>query len=76
MKSMVWGPFGRNLHEDLLVVQNQSIAMRQGSGSKYLVMAREENETIHDEIGLRSYYAEWSRLMGRMASDPSRRTDE
>lgn len=72
----IWGPFGRNLHEDLLVVQNQSIAMREGSGSKYLVMAREENGTIHDEIGLRTYYEEWSRLMGRMACDPSRRTDE
>jgi methanesulfonate monooxygenase large subunit len=33
-------------------------------------MAREENETIHDEIGLRSYFAEWSRRMGRAASDP------
>jgi len=66
----IWGPFGRNLHEDLLVVQNQAVAMREGSGSKYLIMAREENSTIHDEIGLRSYFAEWSRRMGRMASDP------
>ncbi|TXF09816.1 aromatic ring-hydroxylating dioxygenase subunit alpha [Pelomicrobium methylotrophicum] len=68
----IWGPFGRNLHEDLLAVQNQSIAMREGSGSKYLIMAREENSTIHDEIGLRSYFAEWTRRMGRMASDPTR----
>ena len=68
----IWGPFGRNLHEDLLAVQNQSIAMRPGSGSKYLLMAREENSTIHDEIGLRSYFGEWSRRMGRMASDPAR----
>lgn len=72
----IWGPFGRNLHEDLLAVQNQSIAMREGSGSKYLIMAREENGTIHDEVGLRSYYAEWSRRMGRMASDPIRTMDE
>lgn len=68
----IWGPFGRNLHEDLLAVQNQSVAMRPGSGSKYLIMAREENGTIHDEVGLRSYYEEWSRRMGRPASDPSR----
>jgi methanesulfonate monooxygenase large subunit len=68
----VWGPFGRNLHEDLLVVQTQSEAMRHGSGNRYHLMAREENHTIHDEIGLRSYYAEWSRRMGRLASDPSR----
>jgi methanesulfonate monooxygenase large subunit len=66
----IWGPFGRNLHEDLLAVRNQTVAMREGSGSRYLLMAREENGTIHDEIGLRSYFAEWSRRMGRAASDP------
>ena len=66
----IWGPFGRNLHEDPLAVRNQSVAMREGSGSRYLIMAREENGTIHDEIGLRSYFAEWSRRMGRPASDP------
>ena len=66
----IWGPFGRNLHEDLLVVQQQKVAMQPGSGSKFLLMAREENETIHDEIGLRSYYAEWARRMGRPASRP------
>jgi methanesulfonate monooxygenase large subunit len=72
----IWGPFGRNLHEDLLAVQNQSVAMREGSGSKYLIMAREENDTIHDEVGLRSYFAEWSRRMNRRASDPTRTMDE
>lgn len=66
----IWGPFGRNLHEDLLVVQQQKVAMQPGSGSKFLIMAREENATIHDEIGLRSYYAEWARRMGRPASRP------
>lgn len=66
----IWGPFGRNLHEDLLVVEQQQVAMQPGSGSKYLIMAREENNTIHDEIGLRSYYAEWERKMGRSASQP------
>ncbi|MGE0801107.1 MAG: aromatic ring-hydroxylating dioxygenase subunit alpha [Lautropia sp.] len=66
----IWGPFGRNLHEDLLVVQQQIVAMQPGSGSRYLLMAREENDTIHDEIGLRSYYEEWSRRMGRSASNP------
>ncbi|MEX0729927.1 MAG: aromatic ring-hydroxylating dioxygenase subunit alpha [Aquisalimonadaceae bacterium] len=72
----IWGPFGRNLHEDLLVVQNQTVAMQEGAGSKYCVFAREENNTIHDEIGLRSYYEEWSRRMGRMASDPLRRIND
>lgn len=67
----IWGPFGRNLHEDLLVVQNQTVAMREGSGSAYCLMAREENSTIHDEIGLRSYYDEWSRRTGLSAHDLS-----
>jgi methanesulfonate monooxygenase large subunit len=66
----IWGPFGRNLHEDLLVVEQQKVAMRPGSGSPYLLMAREEGSTIHDEIGLRSFYDEWSRRMGVPASDP------
>jgi methanesulfonate monooxygenase large subunit len=39
-------------------------------------MAREENDTIHDEVGLRSYFAEWSRRMNRRASDPTRTMDE
>ena len=26
--------------------------------------------TIHDEIGMRHYYATWSRYMGRSSSDP------
>lgn len=66
----IWGPFGRNLHEDLLVVQQQKVAMRPGSGSRFLLMAREEDSTIHDEIGLRSYYEEWGRRMGMSASKP------
>ncbi|NPC59131.1 aromatic ring-hydroxylating oxygenase subunit alpha [Caenimonas soli] len=66
----IWGPFGRNLHEDLLVVQQQKVAMQPGSGSRFLLMAREEGDTIHDEIGLRSYYDEWARRMGRVASRP------
>lgn len=66
----IWGPFGRNLHEDFLAVQNQTIAMQKESGAAYCLMAREEGGTIHDEIGLRSYYEEWSRRMGRSASDP------
>jgi len=61
----IWGPFGRNLMEDLLAVQNQTAAMADGSNIKHLLMAREEDSTIHDEIGLRSYYEEWSKRMGK-----------
>jgi methanesulfonate monooxygenase subunit alpha len=66
----IWGPFGRNLPEDLLGVTGQSLAMRAGSEGLHLLHGREENDAIHDEVGLRHYYGEWSRRMGRSASAP------
>jgi methanesulfonate monooxygenase subunit alpha len=67
----IWGPFGRNLHEDLLGVAGQGAAMRDGaSGSRWVLHGREESLGIHDEGGMRHYYAEWGRRMGRSASDP------
>ncbi len=69
----IWGPFGRNLHEDLLGVHGQGLAMRDArTDSHYVLHGREENSTIHDEGGMRHFYAEWSRRMGRLASDPER----
>ncbi len=71
----IWGPFGRNLHEDLLGVHGQGMAMRDShTDSHYVLHGREENSTIHDEVGMRHFYAEWSRRMGRLASDPDRAT--
>ena len=64
----IWGPFGRNLHEDLLGVQGQGRAMNHGQ--TYIIQGREEDSTIHDEIGMRHFYAEWSKRMGRSASNP------
>jgi methanesulfonate monooxygenase large subunit len=66
----IWGPFGRNLHEDLLGVSGQGRAMREGTGSRWVLQGREENSTIHDEVGMRHYYAEWSKRMGRKSYDP------
>jgi methanesulfonate monooxygenase large subunit len=68
--NVIWGPFGRNLHEDLLAVHGQGRAIP--NGASYIIQAREEDSTIHDEIGMRHFYAEWSRRMSRLASDPSR----
>jgi methanesulfonate monooxygenase large subunit len=68
----IWGPFGRNLHEDLLGVHGQGLAI--GQGQTYILHAREEKNKIHDEIGMRHFYAEWSRRMGRLASDPDTAT--
>ncbi len=66
----IWGPFGRNLHEDLLGVMGQGRAMRERTDSKWVIHGREENMTIHDEGGMRHFYAEWGRRMGRMPYDP------
>ncbi len=67
----IWGPFGRTLHEDLLGVHGQGIAMReQAGGSRWVLHGREEGSTIHDEVGMRHFYGEWSRRMGRSASNP------
>jgi methanesulfonate monooxygenase large subunit len=68
--NQIWGPFGRNLHEDLLGVHGQGLAMRERSDSRWVLHGREENMTIHDEGGMRHFYAEWGRRMGRSASNP------
>jgi len=62
----IWGPFGRNLHEDLLGVLGQGKAL--GRGQTYILQGREGGSTIHDEIGMRHFYAEWSACMGRSSS--------
>jgi len=66
----VWGPFGWNLHEDLLCAQVQTQAIQQGSGAAWNIIAREEENKVHDEVCVRSYYAEWARLMGRNPAEP------
>ncbi|HEX2688275.1 MAG TPA: aromatic ring-hydroxylating dioxygenase subunit alpha [Kofleriaceae bacterium] len=66
----IWGPFGRNLPEDLLGVTSQGIGMHPGSDGLHVLHGRFEDRRIHDEHGLRSYYEEWSRRIGRSASDP------
>jgi methanesulfonate monooxygenase large subunit len=68
--NMIWGPFGRNLHEDLLGVHGQGVAMKRGTDARWVIQGREEGSTIHDEVGMRHYYAEWGRRMGRPAHDP------
>jgi methanesulfonate monooxygenase subunit alpha len=68
--NQIWGPFGRNLHEDLLGVHGQGRAMHERTDARWVLHGREENMTIHDEGGMRHFYAEWGRRMGRPASDP------
>jgi len=66
----IWGPFGRNLHEDLIGVQGQGTTTRTGSEPRHILHGRHENQTIHDENGMRHYYEEWGRWMNRMPSKP------
>ncbi len=66
----IWGPFGRNLHEDLLGITGQGVAMKPGTEPRRVLHGRHENNSIHDEIGMRHFYAEWQRMMGRSPSDP------
>jgi methanesulfonate monooxygenase large subunit len=44
--------------------------MVEGTEPLYTLHGREENNTPHDEIGMRDYYGEWSRRMGRPAFNP------
>jgi len=66
----IWGPFGRNLHEDLIGVQGQGSTMQPGSEPRRVLQGRHEDEFIHDENGLRHFYNEWGKYMDRMPSDP------
>ena len=67
----IWGPFGRNLHEDFLAVTGQGKALGEDVAEPgWLLHGREEEMTIHDEAGMRHFYAEWSRRMGRSSADP------
>ena len=67
----IWGPFGRNLHEDLIGVAGQGTTMREGTEPRNILHGRHENGTIHDEVGMRHYYAEWCKWMGVEASSPT-----
>lgn len=66
----IWGPFGRNLHEDLLGITGQGVSMRPGTAPRRVLHGRRENLSIHDEIGMRHYYSEWARRTGRSPADP------
>jgi len=66
----IWGPFGRNLHEDLIGVQGQGTTMLTGSEPRHILHGRHEGQTIHDENGMRHYYEEWGRWMNRTPSNP------
>ncbi len=66
----IWGPFGRNLPEDLLGTTGQGIALNDRTEAPVILHARQENNKIHDEVGMRHFLEEWTRRIGRDPSDP------
>lgn len=68
----IWGPFGRNLHEDLVGVVGQGSTMQPGTEPRHVLHGRHENQTIHDENGMRHYYSEWGRWLNRLPSNPDK----
>lgn len=67
--SLLWGPTGRNIPEDILAVESQWRSM-EADVVRYSVIAREEELNPTDDANLRAYYGEWKRRMGRAASAP------
>ena len=67
----IWGPFGRNLHEDLIAVSTQQGTMHNHAEPRRILHGRHENNTIHDEVGMRHFYDEWGKWVDLWPGDPS-----
>ena len=46
--------------------------MSPGSEPRRILHGRHENETIHDEVGMRHYYQEWAKFMDLDPTNPVR----
>jgi methanesulfonate monooxygenase large subunit len=64
-----WGPFGRNVPEDMYAAEECERTFR-GGAARWQLIARDEGGTGQDDAMLRAFYAEWSRLTGRSPADP------
>jgi len=67
-----WGPFGRNLVEDVVFVEAVEECNRNGA-AQFSVLSRREDMRAQDDGLMRHFHAEWSRRMGRPASNPANR---
>ena len=45
--------------------------MREGTERRNILHASHENQTIHDEVGMRHYYAEWGKWLDRSPVNPN-----
>jgi methanesulfonate monooxygenase large subunit len=64
-----WGPFGRNLAEDVIFVEAVERANRHGA-ARYGIIARHEDLMSQDDEIMRAYYRVWGAYMGRSAANP------
>ena len=44
--------------------------MAPGTQTRTILHVRHENSTIHDEVGIRHYYAEWGKFLNLNPSNP------
>lgn len=65
----LWGPFGRNLSEDIIAVEGVQRSINAQS-SLYSLHCRDEGGKGQDDGGSRAYYGEWSKYMKRSSSAP------
>ena len=68
-----WGPFGRNVPEDVIAVECVARANREGA-ARYGLFGRHEGHATQDDESVRVFYDEWSQLVGRRANDPKAET--
>lgn len=66
-----WGPFGRNVPEDLVAAELCEWNFGPGA-ARYQIIAREEGMRGQDDGFLRAFYQQWSTMMGRPASQPTK----
>jgi len=64
-----WGPFGRNLAEDVVFVEAVERTNRHGASS-YGIIARHEDLMSQDDEIMRAYYRVWGKYMGTSAANP------
>jgi len=62
-----WGPFGRNLPEDMMIVEEQWRQMSSDPTTTSLI-ARVDENGFTDDVSLRRYYQEYARRIGMTES--------
>ncbi|MDG2243614.1 MAG: Rieske 2Fe-2S domain-containing protein [Rhodospirillaceae bacterium] len=64
-----WGPFGRNVPEDMVAAESCADSFRNQAG-RYQIIARDEKMAGQDDAILRAFYGEWGRRVGRDPGAP------